>query len=205
MNSLNQSPAALPAAEEAEIAEYERIVAFAEQVMAGTDPRFKIPSQLVPRPTPTNQVRCSSPATHSAPAPSAALSPDTSAVLPAPGPVIDYRRDYYKVLGIQDHVKQDSILRAFAGKSNEYSPDSTVGRAKLESGKPNLIKRTEMDFKRIKEAFAILSVPELRKQYDDGRIRDRIPPTDRPIARPAPGGGRGARGRSGRGRGGRRE
>lgn len=47
MNSPNPILAPLTPAEEAEIAEYERIVALAEQVMAGTHSCVKIPASYV--------------------------------------------------------------------------------------------------------------------------------------------------------------
>lgn len=95
----------------------------------------------------------------------------------------------------------------------EYSPDSELGRAKRESGNINTIRKAEKMYEKVKKAYEILGNPELRKEYDAGRIRDRAPPNDCPIARPTPSrgcGGRGGhvgrgRGRSGRGgRGGRR-
>ncbi|KAH6702939.1 hypothetical protein BKA61DRAFT_681150 [Leptodontidium sp. MPI-SDFR-AT-0119] len=182
MNSPNPILAPLTPAEEAEIAEYERIVALAEQL---------------PIPTTAHQASSSSPAV---PVGSATTSSRIPTVLPAHSPVVDYRRDYHKILGIQEHVKQDSILRAFTGKSNEHSPDSIVGGAKLGSGKPNLVKKTGMELKRIKGAQAILSDPEFREEYDAGRIRDRTPLNDRPSVRPA---GRGCGPRDGRAHGGR--
>ena len=89
----------------------------------------------------------------------------------------------------------------------EFGPESAIGRAKLQSGNVNKVRKTTKVFAQVKEAFAVLSDPNLRMQYDAGRIRDRTPPNDRPIARPAPRGGRGGRGgrgRGGRGHGGRR-
>ncbi|CZT03117.1 uncharacterized protein RAG0_09987 [Rhynchosporium agropyri] len=112
MSSTN-SNLPLSEAEEDEIRGYERIVAFAEEVMAGNHPRVKKPAHMLPA---SNTAQVSS----------------TSAA--SSRSIIDFRRDYFKDLGIQQHVKQDSIIRAFKSKVNKIGSESKAGRTKLQYG-----------------------------------------------------------------------
>ena len=64
------------------------------------------------------------------------------------------KRDYYEVLGVSKTASDDEIKRAFRKLAKQYHPDINK-----EPG-------AEEKFKEIGEAYAILSDPEKRKQYD---------------------------------------
>ncbi|KAK0115590.1 hypothetical protein ONS95_000137 [Cadophora gregata] len=178
-SSASTYPVPLTAAEEAEIAECERIVAFAEQVMTGTHPRIKIPSRLLEAQQASN------------------TTPPNPAAPALPNPVIDFRRDYYRDLGLQEHVKQDSIIRAYQGRLAGCSPDFKLGRSKHESGNLTTIRKAEKIYQKVNEAYEILADPELRKKYDERRIRARSPPNESKIVRSAYRRGGRKRGRGG--------
>lgn len=63
--------------------------------------------------------------------------------------------DYYKLLGISKNAKKDEIKKAFRKLAMKYHPDQTKGDKTLEE-----------KFKKINEAYAVLSNDEKRKQYD---------------------------------------
>jgi molecular chaperone DnaJ len=62
--------------------------------------------------------------------------------------------DYYDVLGVNPEASQDEIKRAFRKLAFKYHPDR------------NKMPKAEEKFKEASEAYAILSDPEKRKQYD---------------------------------------
>jgi molecular chaperone DnaJ len=64
------------------------------------------------------------------------------------------KQDYYDTLGISRDASQEEIKRAFRKLAYKYHPD----RSKLPD--------TEEKFKEVSEAYAILSDPEKRQQYD---------------------------------------
>lgn len=64
------------------------------------------------------------------------------------------RRDYYKILGVDRDATQEEIKRAFRRLALKYHPDR------------NKSPDAEKKFKEISEAYAILSDPEKRRQYD---------------------------------------
>jgi DnaJ-class molecular chaperone len=70
-------------------------------------------------------------------------------------------RDYYRILGVDRHADQAAIKRAYRRLALQYHPD--VARHK----------RSPARFLEIQEAYAVLSDPEKRSQYDslrpDGR------------------------------------
>lgn len=63
--------------------------------------------------------------------------------------------DYYKTLGVDKNASDDEIKKAYRKLAQKYHPDKTKGN-----------KESETKFKEISEAYAVLSDPEKRKQYD---------------------------------------
>lgn len=63
--------------------------------------------------------------------------------------------DYYKVLGVDKKASDSEIKKAYRKLAMKYHPDHTKGD-----------KNAEEKFKQISEAYAVLSDPEKRKQYD---------------------------------------
>ncbi|MFO7754222.1 MAG: J domain-containing protein [Desulfobacteraceae bacterium] len=63
--------------------------------------------------------------------------------------------DYYKILGVDKNASDDEIKKAYRKLALKYHPDKTKGD-----------KESEAKFKEISEAYAVLSDPEKRKQYD---------------------------------------
>jgi curved DNA-binding protein len=63
--------------------------------------------------------------------------------------------DYYKILGVNKNAAKDEIKKAFRKLALKYHPDQN---------KDN--KAAEEQFKKINEAYAVLSDDEKRKQYD---------------------------------------
>ncbi len=63
--------------------------------------------------------------------------------------------DYYKILGVQKNASQDEIKKAYRKLAMKYHPDHTKGD-----------KGAEEKFKKISEAYAVLSDKEKRKEYD---------------------------------------
>lgn len=64
-------------------------------------------------------------------------------------------RDYYQVLGVQKSASPEDIKKAYRRLAMKYHPDRNKGN-----------KEAESKFKEISEAYAVLSDPEKRKQYD---------------------------------------
>lgn len=64
------------------------------------------------------------------------------------------KKDYYEVLGVSKTASEEEIKRAFRKLAKQYHPD-----VNKEEG-------AEEKFKEIGEAYAILSDPEKRRQYD---------------------------------------
>lgn len=65
------------------------------------------------------------------------------------------KRDYYEVLGVSKTASQDEIKKAYRKLALKYHPDRNKGN-----------KETEHHFKEAAEAYAILSDPQKRSQYD---------------------------------------
>ncbi len=63
--------------------------------------------------------------------------------------------DYYKLLGVSKNASAEVIKKAYRKLAMKYHPDHTKGD-----------KEAEEKFKKISEAYAVLSDPEKRKQYD---------------------------------------
>jgi len=63
--------------------------------------------------------------------------------------------DYYKILGVQKTASGEKIKKAYRKLAMKYHPDHTKGD-----------KGAEEKFKKISEAYAVLSDKEKRKEYD---------------------------------------
>jgi molecular chaperone DnaJ len=66
--------------------------------------------------------------------------------------------DYYEVLGVSPDASADDIKRAFRQLAREHHPDATGGDA-----------ASEQRYKEVSEAYAVLSDPQKRREYDAAR------------------------------------
>ena len=65
------------------------------------------------------------------------------------------KRDYYEVLGVGRDADEASIKKAYRALAKKYHPDMNPGD-----------KEAEKKFKEASEAYAVLSDPDKRRQYD---------------------------------------
>jgi curved DNA-binding protein len=65
-------------------------------------------------------------------------------------------KDYYKILGVSKNATDSELKKAYRTLAMKYHPDQTKGD-----------KAAEEKFKKISEAYAVLSDKEKRKQYDE--------------------------------------
>ncbi|MFJ6651905.1 DnaJ C-terminal domain-containing protein [Microbacterium sp. NPDC091313] len=69
-----------------------------------------------------------------------------------------FDKDFYKVLGVSKDVSEADLKKTYRKLARTYHPDSNPGDAKAEA-----------TFKEISEAYAVLSDPEQRAEYDQIR------------------------------------
>lgn len=65
------------------------------------------------------------------------------------------KRDYYEVLGVSKDADDATLKKAYRVLAKKYHPDTNPGNAEAEA-----------KFKEASEAYAVLSDPQKRKQYD---------------------------------------
>jgi curved DNA-binding protein len=65
--------------------------------------------------------------------------------------------DYYQILGVSREAAADDIKKAYRKLAMKYHPDKAKGDKK----------QAEDKFKQISEAYAVLSNPEKKKEYDE--------------------------------------
>ena len=65
------------------------------------------------------------------------------------------KRDYYEVLGVDRNADEAALKKAYRVLAKKYHPDANPGD-----------KEAEAKFKEASEAYAVLSDPEKRRQYD---------------------------------------
>ncbi len=74
---------------------------------------------------------------------------------------MDYKKDYYKILGVPRNASQEEIKKAYYRLAHKYHPDKGGDEEK---------------FKEINEAYRVLSDKEKRAQYDKyGRVFEETP------------------------------
>lgn len=67
----------------------------------------------------------------------------------------EQKRDYYEVLGVDKSADEAAIKKAYRALAKKYHPDMNPGDAEAEK-----------KFKEASEAYAVLSDPEKKRQYD---------------------------------------
>ena len=68
------------------------------------------------------------------------------------------KKDFYKVLGVDDKATPDELKKAYRALAKKYHPDVNGGDRKASER-----------FKQVGEAYGVLSDPAKRKQYDQMR------------------------------------
>jgi curved DNA-binding protein CbpA len=82
--------------------------------------------------------------------------------------------DHYEALGLEPDATPEQIKKAFKALALQYHPDQH----------PSPI--AAAIFRRIHEAYKVLSDPEQRRRYDEQRLRGRRAPPPRPASPPVP-------------------
>ena len=65
------------------------------------------------------------------------------------------KKDYYKILDISQEANEEEIKKAYRKQALKYHPDKNKGD-----------KKAEENFKKISEAYGVLSDPEKKNNYD---------------------------------------
>ena len=65
------------------------------------------------------------------------------------------KRDYYEILGINKDASQSEIKKSFRSLARKYHPDKNPDNPE-----------SEIKFKEVQEAYAILSDPNEKRKYD---------------------------------------
>ena len=65
--------------------------------------------------------------------------------------------DYYQILGVNRNATPEELKKAYRKLAQKYHPDKAKGNKQ----------EAEAQFKKISEAYAVLSNPEKRKEYDE--------------------------------------
>lgn len=76
------------------------------------------------------------------------------------------RKDYYKILGVGKQANNDEIKKAYRKRAMVHHPDRHSHASDAEQ------KEQEKKFKEVGEAYAILSDPQKRMRYDNGKDLD---------------------------------
>ncbi len=71
------------------------------------------------------------------------------------GTTMEKQRDYYEVLGVDKNADDATLKKAYRNLAKKYHPDANPGDAEAEK-----------KFKEATNAYAVLSDPEKRRQYD---------------------------------------
>jgi DnaJ-class molecular chaperone len=69
--------------------------------------------------------------------------------------LVNAKRNYYKVLGVEKNASEREIKRAYHQLARKYHPDKNGGD-----------KKAELKFREIAEAYEVLSDPQKRETYD---------------------------------------
>ena len=64
--------------------------------------------------------------------------------------------DYYKILGISKDANEDEIRKAYKREALKYHPDKNINNKEV----------AEKNFKKVNDAYSILSDKEKKQQYD---------------------------------------
>jgi molecular chaperone DnaJ len=73
-----------------------------------------------------------------------------------------FEKDFYAILGVPADAGQDAIKKAYRKLARQHHPDANAGNP-----------ASEQRFKEVGEAYAVLSDPEQRQQYDAVRAMSR--------------------------------
>jgi len=86
--------------------------------------------------------------------------------------------DYYEILGVPSDATHEQIKEAYIYKVNIYHPDRLAGTTE------RIRRKAEEELKKVNEAYAVLSSPGKRRQYDAKRFGS-ISKSDLRKAKPA--------------------